>query len=115
MSKATAFTGQERQAQIPAGAVDLEGSLTVPDKAHAIVLFAHGSGSSRHSPRNRFVARSLQQRRLGTLLMDLLTAEEEAVDAYTARLRFDIGLLSERLAAATDWLSGNPATQHLSV
>src|SRR2546422_10029180 len=88
----------------------LNGDLGVPENAHGIVLFAHGSGSSRHSPRNRFVARSLQERELATLLMDLLTAEEEALDAYTGHLRFDIGLLAQRLVAATDWVAANPET-----
>jgi dienelactone hydrolase len=80
-----------------------------------VVLFAHGSGSSRHSPRNRFVAQALRQAGLATLLMDLLTIEEEAVDAHTAHLRFDIELLAERLGAATDWLNQAPSTAGLSV
>src|SRR2546422_941436 len=95
--------------------VILEGNLALPENAHGIVLFAHGSGSSRHSPRNRFVARSLQERELATLLMDLLTAEEEALDAYTGHLRFDIGLLAQRLVAATDWVAANPETHDLPI
>jgi putative phosphoribosyl transferase len=90
--------------RIPAGAVTLDGDLVVPPGARGVVLFAHGSGSSRHSPRNRFVARVLQEAGLATLLMDLLTPEEEAVDLRTAHLRFDVGLLADRLVAATDWL-----------
>jgi dienelactone hydrolase len=85
--------------------VNLSGDLTVPDAATGIVLFAHGSGSSRKSPRNRYVARVLEQGGLGTLLFDLLTPEEEAVDLRTRHLRFDIPLLSSRLIGATDWLA----------
>jgi pimeloyl-ACP methyl ester carboxylesterase len=79
------------------------------------VLFAHGSGSSRHSPRNRYVARLLNEAKLATLLLDLLTAEEEAIDLRTAHLRFDIGLLAERLIGATDWLTQHPDTRDLPI
>ena len=113
MGKGIVSSGQEREVSIPAGAVRLEGSLAIPGNVRGVVLFAHGSGSSRHSPRNRFVARELEKRALGTLLMDLLTAEEESVDAYTAHLRFDIRLLAQRLAAATDWLTHEPEIAHL--
>jgi dienelactone hydrolase len=89
---------------IPVGEVLLAGDLVVPAEALGLVLFAHGSGSSRSSPRNRFVAGVLQDAGLGTLLFDLLTGEEEALDARTAHLRFDIDLLAERLLAATDWV-----------
>src|SRR3954463_7390413 len=82
----------------------LSGELAVPANAIGVVLFAHGSGSSRHSPRNQFVARTLRDHALGTLLFDLLTAEEEQEDQLTAHLRFDIGLLADRLLGATDWL-----------
>jgi dienelactone hydrolase len=95
--------------------VTLEGQLARPPGASGGVLFAHGSGSSRHSSRNRFVAEVLQAAGLATLLMDLLTAEEEVVDARTARLRFDIGLLADRLAGATDWLAAEPDTRQLRV
>jgi dienelactone hydrolase len=95
--------------------ITLEGDLTIADGAHGIVLFAHGSGSSRHSPRNRFVAGKLRELGLATLLMDLLTPEEEALDVRTARLRFDIGLLAERLVGATDWLGEEPETRGLGV
>lgn len=98
---------------IEAGTVRLQGNLTVPAQAKGIVLFAHGSGSSRHSPRNRYVAEVLSQAGLATLLMDLLTMEEEAEDMYTARLRFDIDLLGGRVAHATDWLLGNDLTSSL--
>jgi putative phosphoribosyl transferase len=98
---------------VEAGGVSLAGSLTVPEGARGIVLFAHGSGSSRHSPRNRRVASSLNETGFATLLMDLLTAEEERVDLVTAELRFDIPLLGERLIAATDWLSSHEDTAAL--
>src|SRR5215208_4500908 len=90
---------------IAAGSVTLEGDLQVPDHALGVVVFAHGSGSSRHSPRNRLVAEALQVAGLATLLIDLLTEEEEAVDQHTAHLRFDIPLLAERLVAASRWLA----------
>lgn len=89
----------------------LEGELTVPSHCRAIVLFAHGSGSSRHSPRNRYVAEILQQHCLGTLLLDLLT-EEEDTDYST---RFDIPLLAERLVTATAWLRAHDETRHLPI
>src|SRR5438034_999951 len=89
------FQCKETFVSIPAGVMQLQGSLYVPVEASGIVLFAHGSGSSRHSPRNRYVAGVLRQASLGTLLIDLLSAEEEAVDAHTAHLRFDIDLLAE--------------------
>ena len=89
--------------QIPAGRAMLDGNLTIIDQAKGLVLFAHGSGSSRHSPRNQFVARTLNEGRLATLLFDLLTPEEESIDLYTREHRFDIGLLAERLVCATKW------------
>jgi dienelactone hydrolase len=91
----------------------LEGNLVAPPGAAGVVVFAHGSGSSRFSPRNRAVARELREGGLGTLLLDLLTPNEEAIDAVTARLRFDIGLLARRLVAATDWLHAQPETSAL--
>ncbi len=107
--KTKAIVG-ERPVRIPVGPCALEGDLAVPAGARAAVLFAHGSGSSRHSPRNRYVASVLRAAGLATLLMDLLTTEEEAEDRYTAHLRFDIRLLAERLVAATDWLAQQPQT-----
>jgi len=92
------------EVRIPARAVLLEGALQFPPEAQGIVVFAHGSGSSRFSPRNQSVARSLRSRGFGTLLFDLLTRQEEALDQRTAHLRFDIGLLAERLMDATRWL-----------
>src|SRR5205814_2919020 len=92
------------EVQIQAGGAILSGTLRLPASAGALVLFAHGSGSSRHSPRNQFVARTLNDARLATLLFDLLTPEEELVDTRTAELRFDIDLLAERLVQATAWV-----------
>ena len=89
--------GEEKRAlvHVAAGAKGLEGELEVPEKAQGVVLFAHGSGSSRHSPRNRFVAETLRQDKLATLLVNLLTPEEERAEACTGHLRFDFGLLAE--------------------
>jgi putative phosphoribosyl transferase len=84
--------------------MSLSGDLNIPDGAQGVVLFAHGSGSGRHSPRNRYVAKVLQKAGLGTLLFDLLTEDEEIIDEQTRHLRFDIGLLADRLVGATDWL-----------
>ncbi len=95
-----------QEVRIQSGEVTLTGELTMPSSATGVVLFAHGSGSSRHSPRNQFVARTIRDVGLGTLLFDLLTPEEEAVDAYTRHLRFDIDLLAKRLVDATYWLKG---------
>jgi dienelactone hydrolase len=105
----------EHLVRVAAAGVELEGTLAVPEGARGVVLFAHGSGSSRHSPRNRYVAGVLQEVGLATLLIDLLTAPEEAVDARTRHLRFDIEMLADRLAGATDWLAGNPETRGLKV
>lgn len=102
----------ETEVRIPAGAATLEGNLRVPSDACGIVLFVHGSGSSRHSPRNRFVAQTLNDAGLATLLFDLLTPEEEAMDP---RLRFDIGLLAIRLGFATDWVLQEPAARNLRI
>lgn len=106
---------QARPVRIAAGRVSLDGDLAVPGDARGVVLFAHGSGSSRHSSRNRYVAQELRRAGLGTLLMDLLTADEEAADARTGHLRFDIGLLADRLVSATDWIRSDPATAALPV
>ena len=106
---------EERIVQVAAGRTMLEGNLAVPSDARGVVLFAHGSGSSRHSPRNRFVAEELRKGGLATLLVDLLTADEEAIDARTRHLRFDIGLLAARLVDAIDWLAGQPETRGLKV
>lgn len=103
----------EGSVAIPAGSAVLTGDLVVPIGAPALVIFAHGSGSSRLSPRNQAVARSLQERGLGTLLFDLLTEKEGRENNYTARLRFDISLLARRLIAATDWVSQHETTRDL--
>ena len=115
MNSSAAQTMEERLIQVPAGSVTLEGNLTLPEQSRGIVLFAHGSGSSRHSPRNRYVARLLNEAKLATLLIDLLTLHEEVVDARTAQLRFDIDLLAERLVDATDWLTQFPDTKDLRI
>jgi putative phosphoribosyl transferase len=106
---------RERPVRVPAGPVELEGNLGVPEGARGVVLFAHGSGSGRHSPRNRYVAGALQRAGLATLLIDLLTPDEEEVDLRTGHLRFDIGLLADRLVGATDWLMENPDTLNLRI
>jgi len=101
----------EQLVRIPAEGVELEGALGVPAGAAGVVLFAHGSGSSRHSPRNQFVARALRTGGLGTLLMDLLTQQEDV----SYETRFDINLLTERLQAASRWLTEHPDTQQLGI
>ncbi len=115
MDRTLTHNFQEHLVSVTAGKVKLEGNLVIPNGATGIVLFAHGSGSSRHSPRNRYVAGVLQNAGLATLLIDLLTPEEEAIDLRTRHLRFDIGLLASRLVGATDWLLENPDTNHLKV
>jgi len=103
------------EVQIATPGAELSGNLTVPENPLGLVLFAHGSGSSRHSPRNQFVARTLNQTGLGTLLFDLLTAEEEALDIHTREHRFNIGLLAERLTHATNWARKQEQTRDLRV
>jgi putative phosphoribosyl transferase len=101
--------------QIPINSITLEGNLIIPEGAKGIVVFAHGSGSSRFSSRNRYVAHELQKEGLGTLLFDLLTAEEERIDMVTAHLRFDIDLLANRLVEVTNWLLSNHDTKKLNI
>jgi dienelactone hydrolase len=101
--------------RVRTGSATLEGDLQVPEGASGVVLFAHGSGSSRHSSRNRYVAGELQAAGLATLLIDLLTLEEEARDQHTGHLRFDIPLLAARLVAATRWLGEDPSTRALKI
>ena len=103
---------KEQFIQIPVDSVSLSGDLTLLEGSLGIVLFAHGSGSGRHSRRNRYVAKVLQDAGLGTLLFDLLTEEEEVIDERTRHLRFDIGLLTNRLVAVTDWLVQNRASSN---
>ena len=105
----------EHTIRIPLSDGALEGNLTLPEAAHAVVLFAHGSGSSRFSPRNRLVAEVLHDAGLATLLIDLLTHREERVDLSSAHLRFDIALLAARLVKATDWLAENSSTRDLRI
>jgi putative phosphoribosyl transferase len=112
MDAANAMT-DIRDVVVDAGPVSVEGSLAVPPEPGGVVLFAHGSGSSRHSPRNTHVAEVLQEGGLATLLIDLLTAEEEQEDLRTGQLRFDIGLLAERLVGATRWLEASADTAGL--
>jgi dienelactone hydrolase len=100
---------------VPADGVELPGDLALPDGARAVVVFAHGSGSSRHSPRNRAVAAELRAAGLGTVLTDLLTEDEEREDAATARHRFDIPLLGRRVVAVVEWLQAQPDTGRLPV
>jgi dienelactone hydrolase len=105
----------DQSIRIPLGEITLDGNLAVPDHPIGVVLFAHGSGSSRHSPRNRFVAEELQEAHLATLLMDLLTCDEEQIDDVTRHLRFDINLLAARLVGAADWLLTHPHTLNLPI
>src|SRR3982750_84908 len=115
MTQAARAQNKTLDVEIRSGAVTLEGELTAPGNAKGVVLFAHGSGSSRHSPRNQFVARTIREAGVGTLLFDLLTQEEETVDMRTRHLRFDIGLLADRLVDATNWIKRGADTSHLSV
>jgi putative phosphoribosyl transferase len=103
------------EVRIPIDSITLEGNLIIPEGAKGIVIFAHGSGSSRHSPRNQYVAQELQRSGLGTLLFDLLTVEEERVDMLTRHLRFDIDLLANRLVNVTTWLLSNPKTKGFNI
>jgi putative phosphoribosyl transferase len=105
----------QEEVTIPASTVELGGELSVPRDATGLVLFAHGSGSSRHSPRNQFVARTLRNAGIGTLLFDLLTQEEENAEAETRHLRFNIGILADRLIAATRWAQKQPAPRGLKL
>jgi pimeloyl-ACP methyl ester carboxylesterase len=106
---------QERSVSVRAANVQVQGDLRIPSAAEGVVVFAHGSGSGRHSPRNQFVADALVSTGLATLLIDLLTEEEEIIDRRTAELRFDIPLLAERLGGVTDWLAGDPSTAGLPI
>ena len=105
---------QEHAVRIPVDRVTIEGILSIPPATRGVVLFAHGSGSSRFSPRNQYVAKALNKAGLATLLIDLLTKEEEEIDMQTGEFRFDIDLLSQRLIGATKWLRENPTTRNLA-
>lgn len=109
------WDGVKREVSIDLDGVTLEGTLVLPKGADGVVLFAHGSGSSRHSPRNRYVAEVLHSRGIATLLFDLLTRREESIDQYTGELRFDIPLLAKRLIGATKWIMNGPDTKDLKV
>ncbi len=106
---------QKNEVKIPSGSATIYGNLEVPDGAKGIVLFAHGSGSSRFSSRNTYVADLMNKQGIATLLIDLLTQDEEAVDDYTGQFRFDVNMLAGRLADSTLWLKKNPATQKLAI
>jgi putative phosphoribosyl transferase len=106
---------EENVVRVPVDGDFIEGNLRVTSDAKGIVLFAHGSGSSRFSPRNQYVANVLNNAEIATLLIDLLTEDEEKVDVRTRQFRFDIGLLTERLISAAEWLKNNPRTQKLKL
>lgn len=110
-----ALTSHVSEVQVPVGRETLAADLSVPESPRGIVIFAHGSGSGRHSARNQAVAQALQSRRLATLLADLLTMEEEGVDRVTASLRFDIELLGRRVVALVDWVRQDPVLRPLRI
>ena len=112
-SPSSAFARVTQPVFVTAGAARLAGDLAVPRHAHGLVVFAHGSGSSRFSPRNRYVADALDRRDLATLLVDLLTEQEEAIDERTGELRFDVELLGQRLAAVVSWSHERPELRRL--
>jgi putative phosphoribosyl transferase len=112
---ATHTAPPSRPVQIPGGDIVLNGDLTIPDEPGGLVVFAHGSGSSRHSTRNRAVALALQHERYATLLLDLLTESEERTDVVTAEFRFDIPLLGRRVSAAIDWARADERTARLPI
>ena len=115
MSGSSAGGGGERSVAVPAGEARLAGDLSLPTGARGVVVFAHGSGSGRASHRNRRVAQALHGDGLGTLLVDLLTPEEDELDRRTREVRFDVDLLGERVVAAVEWLGSEPATAGLPV
>jgi dienelactone hydrolase len=115
MIEATRMAEKTKMVKIPADGRVLDGDLIIPAGATGVVVFAHGSGSSRYSPRNKMVARMFRQAGLGTLLFDLLTPSEEAIDMHTRHLRFDIDLLGRRLAEAARWLSNRDETKELKI
>lgn len=106
---------QETTLKIPVGNVVVEGNLNLPNEARGVVLFAHGSGSSRFSPRNQYVAKEFNKMKIGTLLFDLLTSREEEEDMFTAEYRFNIDLLAQRLIGATRWLIENQTQINLPI
>ncbi|GAB1544036.1 dienelactone hydrolase family protein [Scytonema sp. NUACC21] len=106
---------EQHSVQVASGSIHLEGDLRIPEIARGVVLLAHGSGSSRHSPRNHYVAEELNQASFATLLIDLLTLDEEEIDNQTGQLRFNINLLAERLMNATQWLAQNLDIQKMKI
>ncbi|HEY9599736.1 MAG TPA: alpha/beta hydrolase [Cyanophyceae cyanobacterium] len=115
MDRTSESNQQEYLIPVTAGSVVLEGNLALPVDAQGIVIFVHSRGSSRHNPQNHYLARVLRSAKLATLLIDLLTPQEQAIDRHTTHLRFDIGRLTERLLNVTDWLQQNPTTQNLKI
>lgn len=115
VDSAAASAALQKRVRIPVGAVTLDGDLHLPKAARGLVIFAHGSGSSRQSPRNQYVARLLRNAGIATLLFDLLTPAEEKEDEITQDLRFDISMLADRLVAATRWVMLQPETRHLAL
>jgi putative phosphoribosyl transferase len=115
MTESSSNGKNNNEVRISINSIVLEGNIIIPEGAHRIVVFAHGSGSSRHSSRNKYVAWELQKKGFGTLLFDLLTAEEERIDMVTAHLRFDIDLLANRLVDVTNWLLINPVTDNFNI
>jgi|ERR1035437_1299415 putative phosphoribosyl transferase len=115
MKESSSNGKNNNEVRIPIDSIVLEGNLVIPEGTQGIVIFAHGSGSSRHSSRNKYVAWKLQEEGFGTLLFDLLTAEEERIDMVTAHLRFDIDLLAIRLVTVTKWFLINFVTENLNI
>ncbi|WP_026098947.1 dienelactone hydrolase family protein [Kamptonema formosum] len=115
MDRTSKIKVEHRSVQVPSGPISLEGHLSVPENARGVVLFADGSGSSRHSPRNRYVAETLNQAGFATLLADLLSPDEEAEDRQKEHLRFNIDFLAERLIDATEWIAQSLDTHHLKI
>jgi putative phosphoribosyl transferase len=115
MTPTSSNPAAEQPVLVSAGSLTLQGDLAFPESASGVVLFAHGSGSSRHSPRNRFVAARLREAGLATLLLDLLTEDEERIDARTGQLRFDLDLLADRLVEVIGWLEQDPRTAGLPI
>jgi putative phosphoribosyl transferase len=105
----------ESALKIPVGNVEVEGNMFLPQQASGLVVFAHGSGSSRFSPRNQYVAKEINKANIGTLLFDLLTPGEEEEDELTGDYRFDIALLAQRLIGVTQWLRNDPSTQNVKL
>lgn len=109
------MTHTQMELKIPVGNVEVEGTLYLPSDVRGVVVFVHGSGSSRFSPRNQYVAKTFNRAALGTLLFDLLTSEEEEEDELTAHYRFNIDMLSERLLGVTEWLRTDASTRNLKL